>query len=65
MFTPAGTRSSIVTFYSRKTPNDLRSALGAANVDVTVRDNGQVRVSPALFNTTEEVDRFLAVARRL
>ena len=64
MFTPAGTRSSIVTFFTRKPPNDLRSALGAANVDVTVRDNGQVRVSPALFNTTEEVDRFLAVARQ-
>jgi len=65
LFTPTGTRSSIVTFYAGKTPNDVRSALAAANVDVTVRDNGQVRVSPALFNTAEEVDRFLAAARRL
>jgi selenocysteine lyase/cysteine desulfurase len=65
LFTPSGTRSSIVTFYFSKAPNDVRAAFASANVDVTVRDNGQVRVSPALFNTADEVDRFLAVSRRV
>src|SRR5205814_22024 len=37
MFTPPGNRSSIVTFYSSKPPADVRSAFGAAKIEVTVR----------------------------
>jgi selenocysteine lyase/cysteine desulfurase len=64
MFTPAGNRSSIVTFYCSKAAADVRSALGAANIEVTVR-GGQVRVAPALFNNAEEIGRCLEVTKGL
>ncbi len=72
MFTPPGNRTSIVTFYPAKPMDDVAAAFGAANIDVTVRTDpafpseiGQVRVSMALFNTADEVDRCLEVTRRL
>ena len=66
LLTPAGNRSSIVTFRFGAPPAAVRAAFEAAAIDVTVRDaTGQVRVSPALFNTAEEVGRFLDVTRRL
>ena len=64
LFTPLGNRSSIVTFYTTRPEADVRSAFQRANVEVTVR-TGTVRVSPALFNTTEDIDRCLEVTRRL
>jgi selenocysteine lyase/cysteine desulfurase len=63
--TPVGNRSSIVSF---ATAPERQPAAHFANagVDVSVRDSGrQVRVSPALFNTSEDIDRFLTEARRL
>ena len=64
LFTPPGNRSSIVTFYSTKPMADVHAAFQAAKVDVTVRD-GQVRVAPALFNTSDEIARCLEVTKRL
>jgi selenocysteine lyase/cysteine desulfurase len=64
MFTPPHNQSSIVTFYITKPMPDVRAAFQAANIDVTVR-NGQVRIAPALFNTSDEVARCLEVTRRL
>lgn len=64
MFTPPGNRSSIVTFNCARPAADVRSAFMAANIDVTVR-NGQVRIAPALFNNTDEIDRCLAVTKQL
>jgi selenocysteine lyase/cysteine desulfurase len=64
LFTPPGNRSSIVTLYSAKPMADVRTAFGAANVDVTVRD-GQIRIAPALFNTADEIDRCLEVTKAL
>ncbi len=64
LFTPPGNRSSIVTMYVAKPADDVRSAFHAGHVDVTAR-NGQVRISPALFNTADDVDRCLDVTRRL
>jgi selenocysteine lyase/cysteine desulfurase len=64
MFTPYGNRSSIVTFYVTKPADAWRTAMAAANIDVTVR-NGQVRVSPALFNNADEIDQLLSVTKRL
>lgn len=65
MFTPAGNRSSIVTMYCGKRPmEDFRAAFRAANIDLTVR-NGQVRISPALFNNPEEIESCLAVTKKL
>jgi len=66
LFTPEGTQSSIVTYYFDRDPGDLKSAFAAAKVSVSVRDaKRQVRVSPALFNTQDEIDRFLEVSKRL
>lgn len=66
LFTPEGNRSSIVTFYLDRDPAAAHAAFDAAHVDVTVRDGvGQVRVSPALFNTGDEIARFLEVTKRL
>ena len=44
----------------------MTAAFDRASVDVTVRgDSGQVRVSPALFNTRADIARFLEVSRTL
>jgi selenocysteine lyase/cysteine desulfurase len=64
LFTPPGNRSTIVTIYSTKPMADVRTAFGAAKVDVTVRD-GQIRIAPALFNTADEIDRCLEVTKTL
>ena len=60
LFTPQGNLSSIVTFFFNAPAAAVHAALAAADIDVTVRDD-QVRVSPALFNTMDDVDRLLAV----
>lgn len=66
LFTPEGNRSSIVTFYFDRDPAALKAAFDAAKVDVSVRDSlKQVRVSPALFNTGDEIARFLEVTKGL
>jgi len=64
LFTPPGNRSSIVTFYTTKPEADVRSAFQAGRVEVTVR-TGMVRVSAALFNNADDVDRCLDVTKRL
>ena len=66
LFTPEGNRSSIVTFYFSKDAATLTAAFAKASIDVTVRGPlGQVRVSPALFNTSDDIRRFLEVTRPL
>lgn len=66
LLTPPGTRSPIVTFAITRAPADVRAAFERASVDVTVRDAlQQVRVSVALFNTTDDVTRCLEVTRAL
>ena len=66
MFTPAGNASSIVTYFFTGDPAAHRQAFERATIDVTVRDAlKQVRVSPALFNTTEEIDKLLEVTKGL
>jgi selenocysteine lyase/cysteine desulfurase len=64
LFTPSGNRSSIVTFYTTKPEADVRAAFQAAKVEVTVR-TAMVRVSAALFNNVDDVDRCLDVTKRL
>ena len=40
--------------------------LAETKTQVSVRENGtQIRVSPALFNTSDDIDRFLTVAEGL
>ena len=66
VLTPTGTRSPIVAF---RVPGDTaaaRTSLETAQVKVSFRENGtQMRVSPALFNTARDIDRFLASVERL
>jgi selenocysteine lyase/cysteine desulfurase len=64
LFTPAGNRSSVLCFYTTKPTPAVRAAFEDAKVDVTVRD-GHVRISIALFNNSDDVDRALAVTQRL
>ena len=66
LFTPEENHSSIVTYYTTKDAAAMTAAFDRASVDVTVRgDSGQVRVSPALFNTRADIARFLEVSRTL
>lgn len=64
MFTPPGNGSSIVTCYFTRRAEDFREAFRAAKIDVTVRGS-QLRVSPALFNNADEIDRLLEITSRL
>ena len=65
VLTPLGNRSSIVAF-AVDPARDSAAVFAKANTDVSVREGGrQVRVSPALFNTVDDIDRFLEVAKSL
>jgi selenocysteine lyase/cysteine desulfurase len=64
IFTPAGNRSSIVSFPLDHDQARVRETLERAGVQVSFREKGtQVRVSPALFNTRDEIRRFLDAAK--
>ncbi|MGQ0732261.1 MAG: aminotransferase class V-fold PLP-dependent enzyme [Acidobacteriota bacterium] len=66
VLTPPGTRSPIVAFRNPADPAAARRIVQGAGAQVSFRENGaQIRVSPALFNTEAEIDRFLALAERL
>jgi selenocysteine lyase/cysteine desulfurase len=66
LFTPENNRSSIVTFYTSADAGKFAAAFSQASIDVTVRAaQGQVRVSPALFNTRDDIERLLEVTRKL
>ena len=64
LFTPAGNASSIVTVFLQKSPEEVRKVLDQSRIKVTIRD-GQLRISPALFNNASEISRFLEVAQQL
>lgn len=58
--TPAGNRSSIVSFVNPKAPAPVQAAFAAARVQVSFREDGrQIRVSAALFNNRQDVERCL------
>jgi selenocysteine lyase/cysteine desulfurase len=66
LFTPEGNRSSIVTYYTSKDAAISSAAFERASIDVTVRAPlRQVRVSPALFNTRDDIARFLELTKTL
>jgi selenocysteine lyase/cysteine desulfurase len=65
VFTPDGNGSSNVTFFFDKDPAAVHTLFDSAKIDVTVRDRHQVRVSPALFNTSDDVAKFLEVSKRI
>ena len=64
VFTPPDNRSSIVSLHLGKNAARAREVLDRNGVQVSFRENGtQVRVSPALFNTRDEIRRFLDHAK--
>lgn len=66
VLTPEGNRSSIVAFRVTKAADAIAKHLADTKTSVSVRENGtQIRVSPALFNTDADIDRFLTVAEGL
>jgi len=62
--TPAGNRSSIVTFRCDRPPAEVRNLFQSAKIEVTVR-GGQVRIAPALFNNSDEIEQCLSVSKAL
>ena len=66
VLTPDGNRTSIVAFRVTKAADAITTHLATTNTLVSLRENGtQIRVSPALFNTDADIDRFLTVAEGL
>ncbi|HUU35447.1 MAG TPA: aminotransferase class V-fold PLP-dependent enzyme [Vicinamibacterales bacterium] len=64
--TPEGNRTSIVAFRVTKPEEAIARHLADTRTSVSLRENGtQIRVSPALFNTDADIDRFLTVAEGL
>ncbi len=62
MWTPAGNRSSIVTFDHGKDIARVRSDLERAGVKVSLKQGGaQIRAGIALFNSDEDMDALLDV----
>jgi selenocysteine lyase/cysteine desulfurase len=60
LFTPPQNGSSIVSFHVDREAARMREKLEKAGVQVSFREKGtQIRVSPALFNTRADVQRFL------
>jgi selenocysteine lyase/cysteine desulfurase len=63
VLTPVDNQSSIVAFRNPANAATTRAILDGARCRVSVRENGtQIRVSPALFNTSDDVRRFLDLA---
>jgi selenocysteine lyase/cysteine desulfurase len=64
LFTPPGNRSPIVAFYIKQSPESAKAIYYKANISVTARD-GTVRISPAIFNTEDELDRCLEATKQI
>ena len=64
LLTPADNRSSIVSVHLDRNQARAREVLDKNGVQVSFREKGsQLRVSPALFNTRDEIRRFLDHAK--
>ena len=63
-FTPPGNGSSIVSVHLDRRAGRAREVLDSHGVQVSFREKGsQLRVSPALFNTRDDIRRFLGYAK--
>jgi len=64
VLTPPDNGSSIVSLHLEKNQARAREVLDKGGVQVSFREQGsQIRVSPALFNTRDEIRRFLDYAK--
>ncbi len=60
LFTPADNASSIVSVHVDRNQTRAREVLESQRVQVSFREKGaQLRISPALFNTRGDIQRFL------
>jgi len=65
LFTPPDNGSSIVSVHLDRNQARAREILDGEHVQVSFRENGAlIRVSPALFNTRDEIGQFLDDAKR-
>lgn len=65
LLTPPDNGSSIVSVRLERNQDRAREVLDKGGVQVSFREQGsQIRVSPALFNTRDEIGRFLDHAKR-
>ena len=65
IWTPADNRSAIVTFEHGADVNRVRADLEAANVKVSLKDEGtKIRAGIALFNNGPDIERLLEVTAR-
>lgn len=62
--TPPDNRSPIIAVACSHPAKTAQQAFDAARIDVTIR-NGLIRIAPALFNTSEDIDRCRAVLKKL
>ena len=53
-----------MTAYMTRPAAEVRAAFDAARVEVTIRDRS-IRIAPALFNNSDDIDRCLEVTKRL
>ena len=64
VWTPSGNRSAIVTFEHGRDIDMVRRSLEDARIKLTFKEGGlKLRAAMALFNTAEEIDLLLDVAR--
>jgi selenocysteine lyase/cysteine desulfurase len=64
LFTPPDNNTSIVSVHLDRNQTRARELLDGGNVQVSFREKGSlIRVSPALFNTRDEIRRFLELAK--
>jgi selenocysteine lyase/cysteine desulfurase len=57
MYTPSGTKSTIVSFYEKRA-TEVAAKLMTQKIKVTGREahGGHIRVAPHFYNTTDEID---------
>jgi selenocysteine lyase/cysteine desulfurase len=67
VLTPRGTRSAIIAIRNPSASEAAaRALLDKGDAQVSYRDGGQqIRISPALYNTAEDIDRFLGLVEQL
>jgi selenocysteine lyase/cysteine desulfurase len=66
VLTPADNRSAIVTIEHGRDVERVRAALEAANVKVSLKEEGtQIRAGAALFNNSADIQRLLDVTGQL
>jgi selenocysteine lyase/cysteine desulfurase len=66
VLTPADNRSSIVACANPKGLDAAKAILDPAKARVSIREGGsQIRIAPALFNTEEDINRYLSLAEQL